>query len=196
MVVVTSTVSSSLNLSAVWSKGKTRGALICGIGGAAFMFQALYYGRIATPVSLTIITILTVPFIVWPVARLRSLRHLPYLDADRQRWAAIKVIYWTDAAIEWLLCAVACCWLPYIHRADLIPQFLGTIIGLHFLPLAKIFEAPIYYATGAVMVLGVLASLAIPPGHARNIVALGINGLSLWATAAVVLFRDWLSSRT
>jgi hypothetical protein len=88
-----------------------------------------------------------------------------------------------------IVCGLACPWLAHIHRPDLIPQFLGVIIGLHFLPLAKIFKAPVYYATGAVMVLGVLASLAIPPGYVRNIAACGVNGLSLWATAAFNLSR-------
>jgi hypothetical protein len=73
--------------------------------------------------------------------------------------------------------------------------FLGVIIGVHFLPLARLFKMPIYYATGTVMVLGVLATLAIPAGDVRNIAAYGINGLALWGTAAVILCQDWLSSR-
>jgi hypothetical protein len=45
------------------------------------------------------------------------------------------------------------------------------------------------------MLLGSLASLAIPAGHLRNIAAFGVDGLSLWATAAVILCQDWLSRR-
>jgi hypothetical protein len=189
MTQATSTISGPLNFSAGSLKGHARGALICGFFGAVFMFEALYYGRIATPVWLTIIAIFTVAFVAWPVIRLHSLRHLAYSAADRQRWAAIAVPYWIDFAVEWLLCAVAANWLSRIHRWDLIPQFLGVIIGLHFLPLAKMFKAPIYYATGAAMVLGALVSLAIPAGHVRNIAACGVLGLSLWVTAAVNLCR-------
>jgi hypothetical protein len=57
------------------------------------------------------------------------------------------------------------------------------------------FRSPVYYATGAVMVLGSLASLAIPAGPLRNIAAFGGDGLSLWGTAAVILCQDWLSRR-
>ncbi len=45
------------------------------------------------------------------------------------------------------------------------------------------------------MVLGSLASLAIPAGHVRNMAAFGVNGLSLWVTATVILCQDKLSSR-
>jgi hypothetical protein len=195
MTETTTAIFDSPEFSAGSMKGRARGALICGFFGAVFMFEALYFGRIAKPLWLTIITVFTVVFVGWPVIQLRSLHHLPYSDADRQRWAAIAVPYWTDFVIEWLLCAGAAIWLGHINRYNLMPQFLGVIIGLHFLPLAKIFKAPIYYATGIAMVLGVLATLVIPAGHVRNIVACGVNGLSLWLTAAFNLFRYRLSPK-
>jgi hypothetical protein len=43
------------------------------------------------------------------------------------------------------------------------------------------------------MASGVLASLAIPAGDARNLSACGVIGLSLWATAAVILWQDRIS---
>jgi hypothetical protein len=76
----------------------------------------------------------------------------------------------------------------------LVPEAIGVIVGLHFLPLAKIFRARIYNWTGVAMVLGILASLAIPVGSLRNIVACGASGLALWATAAVICVRIRLSS--
>jgi hypothetical protein len=189
MTESTTAIFDSPEFSAGSMKGRARGALICGFFGAVFMFEALYFGRIATPAWLTVIGMLSVAFVGWPVIQLCSLHHLPYSDADRQRWAAIAVPYWADFATEWLLCAAAATWLGRINRYDLMPQFLGVIIGLHFLPLAKMFKAPIYYATGAAMVLGVLVTLVIPAGHGRNIAACGVNGLSLWATAAFNLSR-------
>jgi hypothetical protein len=172
-----------------------RGALICGSFGAVWMFEALFFGGLATPVWITMIGMLTVAVVAWPAIRLRSFTDVTYSVADRERWAAIAVPYWINAAIEWLLCCVVASWLAHIHRYALIPQCLGVIIGLHFLPLAKMFKSQLYYWTGAAMVLGGLASLAIPAGHIRNIAACGVDGLSLWATAAVILCQDWLSSR-
>jgi hypothetical protein len=171
------------------------GALICGTFGAVWMFEAVFFGGIATPVWLTVVGVVTVAAIAWPVIRLRAFRRLRYSAVDRERWAAVKVPYWVNCAIEWVLCSVAAFWLARIGQYALIPECLGVIIGLHFLPLGKIFRSPVYYGTGAVMVLGSMASLAIPAGHLRNIAAFGVDGLSLWGTAAVILCQDLLSKR-
>jgi hypothetical protein len=194
-MATTNMVPTSFPISAARLKGRIRGALICGFFGTPWMLYALYFGGIATPASLTIVALCAVALIAWPVIRLRSLRHLRYSPADRQYWATISTIYWADFIIEWLACSVAAIWLTHIRRFDLFPQFFGVIIGLHFLPLGKIFKLPIYYATGIVMALGVLAALMIPAGHVRYIAANSALGLSLWATAAAQLCEDWLSSR-
>jgi hypothetical protein len=194
-MATTLTLLDSSPLSAAWLKGRMIGALICGFFGAVWMYEALFFGRIATPLWLTTISILTAIFVAWPVIRLRSFPGTPRSASDRQRWAAIAVPYWTIVAIEWLLSAVAVNWLVHIHRYSLVPQALGVIVGLHFLPLARLFKSPLYYWTGAAMVLGSVASLAIHAGHLRNIAANGVDGLSLWATAAVILGQDLFSSR-
>jgi len=182
-------------LSPAWVKGRMRGALICGTFGAVWMFEALFFGGIATPIWLVVVGVVTAGAIAWPVIRLRSFRSLPYSAADRERWAAVAIPYWINCGIEWALCFGAAFWLAHIHQYALIPECLGVIIGLHFVPLGKIFRSPLYYATGAAMVLGSLASLAVHAGHARNVAAFGINGLSLWGTAAVILCQDWLSNQ-
>jgi len=195
MMQTTSTIPNALPPSAARLKGRARGALICGIFGTAWMFDAVFFGEIVTPASLTLIVFFTAVFVGWPLARIRSLRHLAYSPADRQSWRTVSTPFWTDFAIEWLACAGAAIWLAHIRRYDLIPQWTGAIIGVHFLPLGKIFRMPIYYATGAIMVLGVLASLVFPIGSVRNIVACGAMGLSLWATAAVILCQDGVPFR-
>jgi len=185
---LTSFVSSPV--SPAWIKGRMRGALICGTFGAVWMFEALFFGGIATPVWLTVMGVLTVAAIAWPVIRLVSFRGMTNSAADQEVWARVAVPYWVNAAIEWALCIGVAYWLAHIHRYTLIPVCLGAIIGLHFLPLARIFKSPLYYATGAAMILGSMASLAIPEGHLRNIASFGVDGISLWATAAVILVQD------
>jgi hypothetical protein len=190
----TTAIPKSFDFSAARLKGHAIGALICGVFGAAWIFQAVYLGAIATPVWLTAVAVLAGTLVVWSVTQLVSVRHAVYSSMGGKSWLASKA-YWAIVAVEWLACSVAANWLSRIGRYDLMPQFLGVIVGLHFLPLAKIFRAPIYYWTGAAMALGVLAALVIPAGHVRNIAAWGAGGLSLWATAAVVLCKDRLSLR-
>jgi hypothetical protein len=180
--------------SAAWRKGRLVGALICGFFGAVWMFDALYFGNIATPGWLAVLVVCTVFFIAWPVTRIWTSPRAARTHADRQRWKSLARAYWSIVAIEWLLSAAAVIWLVHIHRFSLMPQALGIIIGVHFLPLAKLFKMPIYFGTGIVMMLGVLASLAIAPGPLRNIAACSADGLTLWATAVVILCRKWHSS--
>jgi len=180
-------------LNPAWLKGRMRGALICSTFGAIWMFEAVFFGDIATPLWLAVVGVVSVAAIAWPVIRLRSFRSTRYLLSDSERWAATVVPYWTNFAIEWVLCFGAAFWLSHIHQYALIPECLGVIVGLHFLPLGRIFRSPLYYATGAAMVVGSLASLAIHAGPLRNIAACGVDGLSLWATAAVIFCQDWFS---
>jgi len=171
-------------------KGRARGALICGFFGGVWMFEAVFFGGIATAAWLTIATLATIAFIAWPVAQLRALRGLSNTQADRQRWSSISTLYWTDFVLEWVCCGIAVAWLVHVRRFDLIPQAVGIIIGLHFVPLAILFKAPIYYVTAAALVFGSLGSLFIPAGDVRNLAACAMNGLALWATAAVNLYRN------
>jgi hypothetical protein len=182
-------VPNSLNLVASPVKGRAIGALVLGFFGSGWMLGAVHNGEIANPVWLTVIALFAVTFLVWPVAQLISVRRLPYSSNGGQAWSAVSKPYWTLVVVEWLACIVASNWLSHLGRYDLIPQVVGLIVGLHFAPLAKIFKAPIYYWTGAAMVLGVLVSLAIPAGDVRNIVASGVCGVSLWATETVILWQ-------
>jgi hypothetical protein len=192
---MTTALPNSLDLSAAPLKGRAIGAVICGIFGSAWMFEALYFGAIATPAWLTVIALCAATFVIWPAAQLVSLRHAAYSSAAGQQWSDVSKAYWITVAIEWLACMVAGNVLSNIGRSDLVPEAIGAIVGIHFLPLAKIFRARIYNWTGVAMVLGVLASLAIPAGSLRNIAACGVSGLALWVTAAVICVRIRLSSK-
>lgn len=80
--------------------------------------------------------------------------------------------------------------LARFERYSLIPQFLGVIIGLHFLPLGRLLRAPRYYVMGTVMVLCVLASLLIPEGSIRNVMACAGIGLPMWIAAVAILSQN------
>jgi len=171
-------------------KGRAIAGLVCGLFGSGWMLGAVHNGEITNPVWLSVIALFGVTFVLLPVAQLISVRRLPYSCNGGQAWSAVSKPYWTLVVVEWLACIVASNWLSHLGRYDLIPQFVGLIVGLHFVPLAKIFKAPMYHWTAAAMVLGVLISLAIPAGDIRNIVASGVCGVSLWATEAVILWQD------
>lgn len=75
------------------------------------------------------------------------------------------------------------------HMVQCLGPAFALIVGLHFLPLAKIFRAPYYFATAIVMMLaGVVAVAAMATGCAAT-TATGMVDLTcaaaLWATGFI-----------
>lgn len=185
----TSAISSVRNISGGQLKGSARGALICAFFGSAWMYWAVVVSGNPTPVWFSIVTVLAVALIAWAFLRIRTVRHLPSSAAELEHSRAFRKFFWVDVGIEWGLIGVAVFALARFGRGDLIPQALGVIIGLHFLPLVKIFRAPPYYWTGGIMAVAALGSLLMPRGHMRNIFACAAVGLTLWVTSVAVLCR-------
>jgi hypothetical protein len=171
-------------------KGRARGALICTEGGSAWMSWAASFVPTARISSLAIVGTMTILIAGWAVSRVRAARRYQDSAADRERWASIAPLYWIDTAAEWVLGAAAVIALAHFRRYSLIPQFLGVIMGLHFLPLARLLRAPRYYIMGTAMILCVLASLLVPESSIRNVLACVGIGLPMWITAVVILSQD------
>jgi hypothetical protein len=81
------------------------------------------------------------------------------------------------------------------HMMQYLAPAVAIVVGLHFVPLAKIFRSPHFFATAAVMTLaGIMATAAMATGNP----AMAANGLAdlacaiaLWVTG----FVSWLRVR-
>lgn len=74
--------------------------------------------------------------------------------------------------------------IAHRHPEYLVPA-VAAIVGLHFLPLARVFAFPPYYVTGTVlMIAGTIAGLTL-----WNAAACVVCAATLWTTSAVVLLR-------
>jgi hypothetical protein len=76
-----------------------------------------------------------------------------------------------------------------IHRPDLIPAWIGIVVGLHFLPLAKIFRAPVYNGAGIAMVAWCVFCWIVFRGERLTALAGIGTGAMLWATSAYIVVR-------
>ena len=128
-------------LSAAKLKGSARGALICTSFGSAWMYWVVVLSGSQTPVWFSIVTLLSVVLTLWSVLRVRAFRHLSSSPAEAEQWMRFRKLFWIDSCIEWGLGGIAVFLLAHIGRSDLVPQVFGVIVGLHFLPLAKVFSA-------------------------------------------------------
>jgi hypothetical protein len=87
-------------------------------------------------------------------------------------------------AAQWVLILVVGNVLANMGLSDWILPAVIFIVGLHFLPLARIFANPPHYLTGcALMLLAVVYPLLSPNGANSPVGCLGA-GLILWASAA------------
>ncbi len=74
-------------------------------------------------------------------------------------------------------------------RFDVLPDWIGMIIGLHFVALGKVLRTPVYYATGTAITLWCLLAWGFFHGSALTVAAgLGVGAI-LWATSSFNLLR-------
>lgn len=97
---------------------------------------------------------------------------------------------------EGLLIGIAIAICNMINQTDLIPGVIAIIVGIHFLPLAALFQIKVYYATGVLLCLLAIITLLIVPdtvmfGEHQILAPLSLLGfgcaLILWTTGLTVL---------
>lgn len=87
---------------------------------------------------------------------------------------------------EGLLIFLAVSALTHFHLEAYIMTAVAAIVGLHFLPLARLFRVPLYYWVGGVMLANALLSLAL--ASPTREIAVGLSmGAILWLTCVLVL---------
>jgi len=172
-------------------RGRAVGAMVCaGFGAYALSSwiqaavqsgRALWFGTIAA---------VTAVLVVWAVANLVALRHAPRAVLDRRLARFFRIWFALIVAIEGTAIGVGAPILGHFHRLDLFGQWVGAVVGIHFLPLGKLFKLPLYYATGAAISLAAFGSLLISAGPLRAAVSAGGTGVALWLTAIIILSKN------
>lgn len=82
------------------------------------------------------------------------------------------------------------------HRSPFIAPAIAIIVGLHFFPLASLFDARVYYATGSFgCAIGITGLLISDPALRMSFVGLSFGSL-LWLTVAAVLVKCFSISKT
>jgi hypothetical protein len=90
------------------------------------------------------------------------------------------------SAVEGIAIVVAVLALGHINKPALIVPAIAVLVGLHFIPLARGFPQPKYYATAAAMIAGGVIAAALPK-QVGPILASATAALALWATAISLL---------
>ena len=177
------------------TKARTRGI----IGGAAILTLFGGFWFIVTlvfqpvrpawtiPAALVATFVLLVVCVMrWAASTKMPESHDPAAAAKGKRaGVAFGIVF----GLEGGLIALVSVLLGRSGLSDWIPVAVGLIVGLHFLPLACVFEMPVYYWTGGLSILGILVCLLIHEVGPRLLCVGLVMGTTLWSTTLLLLVR-------
>jgi hypothetical protein len=172
-------------------RGSVAGAAIVTFFGSAWCIVALALWPAHPVWSIPAGSVATIALLALCVMRLRGLRNIPSIDdpvaAAKGKRAGVLfgIIFGIESGLIWLCAAL-------LARAGLsiwIPIAVAVIVGLHFIPLARVFEVPLYYWTGVLSVLGMLGCSLIGDVGMRLLCAGLTMAAVLWMTALLLLLR-------
>ena len=171
--------------------GRATGSLFFTGFGTLWLTLGLYLRQIVSFGYLTgIATGLAILLlaIFWLV---RQARRFPKVAEDPARNRAFRRIN----SIQWAAVIVVSFGFARLHIDSYVLSAITAIVGIHLLPLAKLFHYPMHYVTGAALVLWASASvLLVPAENLQGTTALG-TGILLWLSAATTLTLAALATR-
>lgn len=176
-------------------RGCVAGAAILTLFGSAWCIVAFALWPAHPIWSIPAASAATLALLAGCVVRLRAVRNVP---SSKDPVAAAKgkrigklfgIVFGIECGLIWI-CATL---LAHLGLSIWVPIAVAVIVGLHFLPLARVFEVPLYYWTGALCVLGVLGCSLIRDAGTRLLCAGLIMAAVLWLTALLLLLKARLT---
>ena len=179
----------SLQAEAVFQDAQ--GAFLVATFGAVWLCWGLLIARELTPprgIAIGVVALLLLAVSTFLIRKGKELRaQYPSLPKEITRgagkWYLIAVI------VEVALAIVAGGTAASLHRFELIPDWIALVVGLHFLPLAKIFRATFMAYIGTAMVLWSIACWIFFRGNALGAAAALGTGALLWIACVVHMVR-------
>jgi hypothetical protein len=172
----------SIHVADALSARRALGALIFGFFGSVLLEVWNERAHAGLPLALTIGALGLVLFMF---AGMRYRRHAPALagepdSAEKRR--ADRVFNLVNLG-QWLLILVLGNVMANLGLGDWVVPMAIAVIGLHFVPLARVYRNPPHYLTACAMVALALSYPFLAPGGARDPVGFLGTGLILWMSA-------------
>jgi hypothetical protein len=109
-------------------------------------------------------------------------------------WKKRRKAFGIVAVLEVVGCIIVLALVGEFRRPDWTAAGVSLVVGLHFLPLARIFESAAYYWVGSLMVAWDIVTVTVLKSWNPTVSA-GIAGAILWAAAIHTLMRSfWVAS--
>jgi hypothetical protein len=172
-------------------RGIVAGAAILTLFGAAWCIVALANWTARPSWSIATGTAVTIVLLVLCVIRFLSLRGNHSSDdlVAAAKGKRAGMLFGIIFGIEGGMIALSSTLLARYGLSIWIPFAAAIIVGLHFIPLAFVFEVPLYNWTGALSVFGAVGCLLIGDVSARLLCLGLVMAAVLWLTALVLLVK-------
>lgn len=171
--------------------GAGRSALIVAMFGAGWLGWGLSVAKAFTgfvaPVF-GLIELLLLACSIYAIRRGRKLRkEYPPIPASTRR--AVQKSFWLVVVAEFIALFVVVTIANVVDRPDLAPDWIAMVVGLHFLPLAKLFRAPQLGVIGILITLWCVLCWCLFQSDALVISVTVGTGILLWAASVSALLR-------
>jgi len=172
-------------------RGSIAGAAILTVFGAVWCTLALVSWSARPSWSIPVESVATIALLGLCGLRLMALRHIPSVDDPiaAAKGKRAGMFFGIIFGIEGGLIAVSSVLLARSGLDVWIPIVAGVIIGLHFIPLARLFEMPLYYWTAAITLVSMGGCCLIRDASTRQLCAGLVMAAVLWLTSAFVLLQ-------
>lgn len=179
------------SLQAEAATGGGRGALVVSMFGAGWLGWGLgeagVFNGVVGP-AFGFIALFLLACSIYTIRRGRLLgKQYPPVPASRRR--AVQRSFLLVVIIEVLAIASVFILSDRIHRPDLGADWCAMVVGLHFVPLARTFRAPVLGVFGILITLWSILCWVLFRSNALVITTTLGTGILLWATAVSALLR-------
>jgi hypothetical protein len=172
-------------------RGSIAGAIILTAFGGLWCIIALANWAARPGWSIPVAALTTFVLLALCVAQLVASRKIASMDdpVAAAKGKRAGMLFGIIFGIEGALIAISSILLASHGLGLWIPFVVALIVGLHFLPLAGVFEVPLYYGTGIFCVLGVLGCLFIHD-PAKRVLCVGlVMAAVLWLSVLLLLMQ-------
>lgn len=176
-----------------------RGALVLAMAGAGWLGWGLSVAQVYNAVVAPLFGTVAISLWVWSIYAMRTGRalcrqlpesSLPESLFPTRSFAVVLMI--EGIAVVFVIFLAA----GHAHRPDLATGGCALVVGLHCIPLARIFRAPKLAALGILVALWCIISWVFFRSSALVIAVTAGTGTLMWATAVTVLLWARSAART
>jgi hypothetical protein len=166
------------------ARGASIGATIVGGFGAAWLAMGITGAGV--PVQVALAVVVPVFALIAGLGSVVRRRLLKIAGEETPEKKQMMRIFAVVNVVQWLAIFGTVNVLRNLHLDAWVIPSIVMIVGAHFIPLARIFQAPQHLKTGIAMMLCAAMALVLP-GSIRDAVECVAAGLILWVSAAGAL---------